>query len=299
MNKENEDNRPTKQKGSKMEVLDSLQATASIIHLLIEKEDVVPPESLYTAACLLHGKLSVCHLLISDLIFSLGDAPKARSVQQTIVDMCELWYLQERDGKEALVAQTITFMLLQSLETDAKIVQLKRLYKMRAALTLLDLDDPSSSSLHDLLCSAAVHPFFLVEDAGKKFLSYLFSLNLSLIDEVHAAILSALVTSKQVMVDAYSEIYFKVALVLLCSNVSGLESLRGAVSYSDRTQLYSGLDQAFDSLEKSASTKGDAAYLKLFPYTKTSISTHRLYARPPLRAHSVAILTSRQPLGAT
>lgn len=131
-------------------------------------------------------------------------------MKQSISELCELWFLQDRDGREALVAQTITFLLIKALEPDAKLTYLNRLYKFRTALELLDLDDTSSVAIREVLQAVAIHPFFLVNDAGKKFVAYLFSLNLALIDQLHVTIQSSFLNSREWMVEACAAIYFKV-----------------------------------------------------------------------------------------
>lgn len=124
--------------------------------------------------------------------------------------MCELWYVQEREGFEALIVHTITSLLLQSLEPNSKAADLKRLYDMRTALNLLDLDDLSSADVCQLLIRTPLHPLFLSNPKGKKFIIHLFTINLGLIDKLHESIQYSLASSKLWMVDAYADIYFKV-----------------------------------------------------------------------------------------
>ncbi len=45
------------------------------------------------------------------------------------------------EGKEALIPQTLTYMLLKSLHETAKAVDVKRVYNFRNGLRVLDLQD--------------------------------------------------------------------------------------------------------------------------------------------------------------
>lgn len=147
-----------------------------------------------------------------DLLLSLGESPKAECVQESISVLCETWYLQERDSRDAVVAHTLSYLLKKTLEPTAKITYLKRLNKIRSSLELLDFEDPiTAPGIREILQGTTVNPFFLVNEPGKKFIIYLFSLHEDLIDDLHAAILSSLPTSKDWMAEAYAEIYFKVS----------------------------------------------------------------------------------------
>lgn len=194
------------------QTLYTLKDVAILLNLYIKKSDNVAPVEIYEALCLMHGLLKcLFQLTKSALIFVLGATPEERNLQSSIAGCCELWYSQQREGYEAVVSQTITYLLLLSLEPNSKATDIKRLYDFRTSLALLDLDDLSSTDLCQLLQRTAIHPLFLVDPKGKKFLTYLFSINLGLIDKVHEAIQYSLISSKEWMVKAYAEIYFRVS----------------------------------------------------------------------------------------
>jgi hypothetical protein len=162
------------------------------------------------------------------MLFLLGSSAEERNLQSSIASLCELWFAQQRDGFESLVSQTITFLLLKCLEPTSKASDLKRLFNFRTSLSLIDLDDISSSDLSQLLQRTAIHPLFLSNAKGKQFLAYLFTINLALIDKMHETIQFSLLSSKERMVEAYAEIYFKVFLSLLRLNI-GVENIRRPV----------------------------------------------------------------------
>ena len=57
-----------------------------------------------------------------------------------------------------------------------KAVDVKRCHSMREALSLLDFEDESISDVRALLVRAAFAPAFLKSTEGRRFLSYLFTL---------------------------------------------------------------------------------------------------------------------------
>jgi len=50
------------------------------------------------------------------------NAEKAGEVQEKIAALCEEWFTQELIEKERVAPQTISFLLLQALRDDAKII---------------------------------------------------------------------------------------------------------------------------------------------------------------------------------
>ena len=60
-----------------------------------------------------------------------------------------------------------------------KAADVKRCYAMRKALALLDFDSDSISDVKRLLLRAAFLPVFLRTSEGRKFLAYLFTLEVN------------------------------------------------------------------------------------------------------------------------
>lgn len=68
------------------------------------------------------------------LLFALGDlfpeSTKVLAIQSLIAEICERWYVQDRDGKESVVAHTLLFLLIKTNQPNAQLADLKRLYAM-------------------------------------------------------------------------------------------------------------------------------------------------------------------------
>ncbi|KAL6047782.1 Condensin-2 complex subunit G2 [Balamuthia mandrillaris] len=139
--------------------------------------------------------------MMQQLLFGLSNS---------ICNICEMWWKQERPDKEVLVPHTILFLLANALDEGGKAADVKRLYEFRASLLLLDFQDEESSlTLKRLLLQSAMHPLFLHTADGKKFLVYLFGLYPPFIDDLHATIKAQLFSSNKTMLKAYGEVYFK------------------------------------------------------------------------------------------
>lgn len=214
------------------ESLHAIKAITTLLTLFVKQEEFVAPVEVFEAICILHGTYSALFELLQRLtllamLLVLGSSSEERSVQSSISALCELWYSQQREGNEALISQTITFLLLQSLEPNSKAADLKRLYDFRTSLPLIDLDDVSATDLCQLLQRTAIHPLFLVNPQGKKFLTYLFTINLGLIDKMHEAIQYSLLSSKDWMIKAYAEVYFRVKRNLVLTNFKAWRASEG------------------------------------------------------------------------
>jgi condensin-2 complex subunit G2 len=76
-----------------------------------------------------------------------------------------------------VVTQLLPFLLLASLSVAAIDADVKRVFQMRGAFLLLDFDDPSIESIKGLVLRCLIHPAYLRSTEGKRFLSFLFTIN--------------------------------------------------------------------------------------------------------------------------
>ena len=113
--------------------LEMLHAVAILAYACISDPEREAPEELVDVATSLH-----------DIIFDLTD-PRASQLQSAIVELCEAWYLQERDGRDELVPQTVSYMLVRVLHDLATTADVKRL--------CASLADRSREKIGDLLAS--------------------------------------------------------------------------------------------------------------------------------------------------
>ncbi|CAM9644328.1 unnamed protein product [Chrysoparadoxa australica] len=177
-----------------------LTAVTALARAWLEEEDRVAPADLLQVAEQLH-----CIMLY------LGGAGMAgANLQVAISRLCEKWWLGERPGADQLVACLLPWLLATALQEDGTAADVKRMYAMRNALLLLDFDDrKSSEDMRELLLRALINPAFLRCAEGQRFLTFIFGLTPSLIEEIHSVIKPQLPKAKKTLLKVYGEIYFK------------------------------------------------------------------------------------------
>lgn len=57
---------------------------------------------------------------VADILFTLSENGGGLGLQNHISQLCELWWSQKRPSREQLVPQTISYVLIRSLQDDAK-----------------------------------------------------------------------------------------------------------------------------------------------------------------------------------
>lgn len=163
---------PTKVKGMpKRNAM--IGAVASVVKAFLSYEERLAPKSLFEVMCKLH-----------DEIQAVQDSP---SLQNDLCELCELWFLQDRSSKDAVAPQMVTFLLAKSLANDSKVVDVKRVFNVREALTFMDWEDPTSNSLRIMIQRAYLHAQYLTSVEGKKFLVWSLS-SLPLVSILHKTI---------------------------------------------------------------------------------------------------------------
>lgn len=132
--------------GATERALHTLHAVALLAHASISDAKREAPEELVELATELH-----------DIIFDLTD-PRASELQNAIVELCEAWWLGGRAGRDELVPQTISYLLVRALHELATSADVKRLYAFRSAFGVLDYSDDSVAPLKRLLLHCAIRP---------------------------------------------------------------------------------------------------------------------------------------------
>ena len=79
----------------------------------------------------------------------------------TITQIAEIWYHRRYENYEQVVPYLIPHLLQQSLEAKATSAEIKRLFKLREALQLFDLEDESFENIHSMLLCCSTSPAFL------------------------------------------------------------------------------------------------------------------------------------------
>ncbi|KAJ7365204.1 Condensin-2 complex subunit G2 [Desmophyllum pertusum] len=127
---------------------ESLGVTAVALCALATPEKAShTPSALLETAVILHGLLMVL-------------PEGAETLQNNIAQLCELWFLNELEGKEELVTQTFPYLIIRSLSRGF-VSDVKRVWSLRQSLLLMDFEDNSSESLKQLLHQCMIHPMYL------------------------------------------------------------------------------------------------------------------------------------------
>jgi condensin-2 complex subunit G2 len=147
--------------------------------------------------------------MLHDVLFPLQNCGKEGvSTQSAIFAMCEHWWHGNFEDKELFVTQLIPLLLVKSLEDTAQKNDVKRLYSIREAIDLLDFECESITTLKNHLLRTVANPLFLQSTEGKKFITHLFQVDVSLVSELHKAVKVQLFEAKRSILNAYGEIYY-------------------------------------------------------------------------------------------
>ena len=102
------------------------------------------------------------------------------TLKTLISRLCEYCWIHKETASERFITQLIPYLLLNSLKSTAHENDIKRVYKIHSAFTLLDYEANTIESIHIMLMNCYTNILYLKYNDGKKFLSYLFSVHLGL-----------------------------------------------------------------------------------------------------------------------
>jgi condensin-2 complex subunit G2 len=151
-----------------------------------------------------------------DLIFQLNLFEEAENLRERIVDLCELLYIENKDSDKKVlnyVPMMISYLIAKSLDGAKK--DIKRVYLIRQCLSVLDFQE--ENFLTNILLRCVISPQYLSSDDGMKFLVFLFTMNSTLADLVHSAVIPQvfiffihkIYSSTEEVLDRYGELYYK------------------------------------------------------------------------------------------
>jgi hypothetical protein len=152
----------------------------------------------------MHATLGLMH----DILFELSGLD-GLALREAIAKVCEAMWLGERKGAELLMAQLLPFLLIHALGDEARDADVKRIFGVRGALMLMDLDDPSSETLKGLLLRCVMHGRFLYNATGRNFLVFLFGLAPDFIEDIHATVKNQVPHATPATLAIYGDIYLK------------------------------------------------------------------------------------------
>jgi condensin-2 complex subunit G2 len=125
-----------------------------------------------------------------------------------IASLCEEWWKGGFPGREAMISQSLPFLLSRSLTLKKK-VDVRRVYALREAFTLFDFEDESIEDLKLLLIRCVISPVYLKTDEGRRFVAFAFGLSNQLVKEMLAMIRSQIPLGRKSMLDVYGDILFR------------------------------------------------------------------------------------------
>jgi condensin-2 complex subunit G2 len=146
-------------------------------------------------------KLSVAlHEALHDIDPGWGHDASVASA--AIVALCETHWLSKRTGREQVILHALPFLVEGALQSKP---ELKRLYTVREALTVIDFDSDESKPFASLLLRLVSIPSCLKAVEGKKLLSYL--LRIGLCRPLHRSIRAQIPGNKASILHDYGDIY--------------------------------------------------------------------------------------------
>eukprot|EP00339_Tiarina_fusa_P025462 CAMPEP_0117012226 /NCGR_PEP_ID=MMETSP0472-20121206/10337_1 /TAXON_ID=693140 ORGANISM="Tiarina fusus, Strain LIS" /NCGR_SAMPLE_ID=MMETSP0472 /ASSEMBLY_ACC=CAM_ASM_000603 /LENGTH=1300 /DNA_ID=CAMNT_0004715245 /DNA_START=89 /DNA_END=3991 /DNA_ORIENTATION=+ len=152
----------------------------------------------YDVAATLHNILLSLHTC----------GPESTNSQNAVLAMCAAWWFANASSRDALIAQCLPILVLQTLEADFHNSHMTKLYKLRDAFRVIDFTNPSSDSLRQLLLRATSNPRCLRMQEGRKFIAFLFQ-ETDLIKDLHMAIRAQIPDAKPTVLKCYGEIYHR------------------------------------------------------------------------------------------
>ncbi|XP_074647754.1 condensin-2 complex subunit G2-like isoform X2 [Tubulanus polymorphus] len=152
------------------------------------------PDGLYQTAIILHNMMN----LLPESMDHTKDG---------IAKLCEQWWASEIEGREELISQTMLYLLQKGSDPKVKIVHIKRIWNVHMALGKFNFENKSFKQMKDLILRCCI-PTFVKCEEGRKFLTFVFSLNLNFMDELHETIKSQLPCCPRTFLECYAKIYF-------------------------------------------------------------------------------------------
>ncbi|CAL8463631.1 g3165 [Coccomyxa elongata] len=218
-------------------------------------------------------------------------------LQDAVASLCMAWWQAGAAGKEAIIAQTLPYLLVRALSTNRS-ADVKRCYTMRHALSLLDFEDATIDDLKRLLLRAAFSPTFLRCKEGRRYLAHLFTLEPQMVRELGAIIRNQVPSGRKSVLEAYGEILYRAwrestaaCLLEVENQIQGL--MQAAISASTQP-MAAALRTALNGFHQEKAAPGvDALLLRLYrPILFRSLAA----ANPAVRRNTLGVLLDAFPL---
>ncbi|GIL49988.1 hypothetical protein Vafri_6095 [Volvox africanus] len=188
------------------EAILTLHGAAALALELLTHSQPPPPEQLLNAAVMLHDGILISKLDPDPKLYKLQV-----EMQDAVMRLCCAWWERQLPGNDFLVARTIPYVLLRTMQdveaTRTSMVHL--CYVIRDSLELLDFEDETIWDTKRMLLFAAMHPAFLREAEGRRFIAGLFKLEPQMTRELCAIVRNQIPSGQRFALEAYGEILFR------------------------------------------------------------------------------------------
>lgn len=176
-------------------------AVATVLSVAVKTVSAEVIEEILESAIILHALLP----LFTD------SHPNLRN---TVINLCESWWERDLPRKEELGKNMILTILRYNLIQQSKALGagIKRLWSLRESFRLFDFlgNPPETEELKELLLQGCiVTNIYLKTEESRRFLSFLFGLNVDFIKTIHAVLKKHLPSLTKVQVGYYADIYFQ------------------------------------------------------------------------------------------
>jgi hypothetical protein len=137
-----------------------------------------------------------------------------RDVANAISGVCEMvWLQRNREHRERIVPQTIVVVLLEAVSGgDSAADGARRALSVADMLSMLDLHEDSARSVRTMLVRLALEAPVMASPDGRRLLAHCFTLDESLVPELHDAIkvqLPTLAAGDDALPAAFAEVYVR------------------------------------------------------------------------------------------
>ena len=145
---------------------------------------------------------------LHDILLHLPETPVAIGLAAAICHLCEMAILQGKPRKEGFIPNTCAFLLLKVQDT-CTVSDIQKLHALRTGFELIDWNDPSCESMGALLLRCFVNPMFISVDVGRRFLSFVCTLDPVLIPAIQEAFRAGTITATKTWTKHISDIIFR------------------------------------------------------------------------------------------
>ncbi|XP_077124682.1 condensin-2 complex subunit G2 [Ranitomeya variabilis] len=154
-----------------------------------------------------YGALLECAAILNELLNAL---PTSESrVRVAIQRLCETWWEKGLEGKEEFGKTAIVLLLAKSLDAKCMVADIARLWQLHSSLLSFNYTSAESSDVKDLLLQCFMAVNHIKREEGRRFLSFLFSLDVNFIKLIHGTIKNQLHCFPKSVMNHIAEIYFR------------------------------------------------------------------------------------------